>query len=224
MYDVVRQFGVDYIYFDLLFLVLFFTILIITKKYLEIIIFFIGGLAINFLVDWGFWLHSGIREVILPEQFAERVFVFMLWFSLSYGVEYAYIFLMFRQKSNKLLWTLLIFVGWLSVAFFSQQISINDSTIITIRHMSDFRILRIVILFIGYGLLIWFKYPLKKIVYLFIAGFAIHFMMEFSLLVNGIRPGSLLILLENSFVEFNMGVPFFYLLYDRILKNKFIHE
>jgi glucosamine 6-phosphate synthetase-like amidotransferase/phosphosugar isomerase protein len=41
-------------------------------------------------------------------------------------------------------------------------------------------------------------------------------MMEFSLLISGIRPGSLPILLENSLIEFNMGIPFFYLLYDKL--------
>jgi hypothetical protein len=45
-------------------------------------------------------------------------------------------------------------------------------------------------------------------------------MMEFSLLVSGIRPGSFLILIENSLIEFNMGVPFFYLLYDKYLQKK----
>jgi hypothetical protein len=44
-------------------------------------------------------------------------------------------------------------------------------------------------------------------------------MMEFSLLVTGIKPGSFLILLENSLVEFNMGIPVLYLIYDKFLKK-----
>jgi hypothetical protein len=86
--------------------------------------------------------------------------------------------------------------------------------------MSDFRLLRIAIVLIGYSLLFIFKYDWKKILYLFFIGFLIHFMMEFSLLITNIRPGSFWILLENSLFEFNMGVPFLFLIYDKILKRR----
>jgi mannose/fructose/N-acetylgalactosamine-specific phosphotransferase system component IIC len=129
-------------------------------------------------------------------------------------------FLMFEEKTNKVAWTLLVFFGWLLVAFSSQIFSINDATITVIRHMADLRLLRVIIVIVGYSLLVLFKYDWKKIIYLFFVGFLIHFMMEFSLLVSGIRPGSFLILIENSLIEFNMGVPFFYLLYDKYLQKK----
>jgi len=220
MYDVIRNFGVDYIFFDLIFVSLFLFLLIRYKKKIPLLVFLLGGLGINFLVDWGVWLHTGIREISLPSNFLGDVFFFFIWFSLSYGVEYAYVFLMFEKKSNKIGWTAFILFGWLSVAFLSQFFSINDSAITAVRHMGDLRFLRIVLVLIGYSLLFIFKYDWKKIAYLLFIGFVIHFMMEFSLLVSGIRPGSFLILLENSLIEFNMGVPFFYLLYDKILKKR----
>ncbi len=220
MYDVIRIFGIDYIFFDLIFLVVFISLLIRFKKKIPLIALFAGGLLINFVVDWGIWLHTGIRAITLPINFLGGVFVFFIWFSLSYGVEYAYVFLMFEKKSNKILWTLLIFGGWLLVAFLSQLIPINDVLITTIRHMSDFRIWRVLIVLIGYSLLFLLKYDWKKISYLFFIGFLVHFMMEFSLFISGIRPGSFLILLENSLIEFNMCVPFFYLLYDKFFKKK----
>lgn len=179
-------------------------------------------MGINFLVDWGVWLHTGIREITLPSGFFGGAFLFFIWFSLSYGVEYAYVFLMFDKKSNKIAWTLLVFGGWLLVAFLSQLFSIKDSSIMVVRHMFSFRILRVLLVLIGYSLLFIFKYDWKKILYLFFVGFLIHFMMEFSLFVSGIRPGDFLILLENSLVEFNMGVPFFYLIYDKWLKKKIV--
>lgn len=218
-YDVIRSFGTDYIYFDLIFIVIFILLLVKFRKKIPLIAFFIGGLLINFLVDWGIWLHNGIREVSIPPDFIGGILLFFIWFSLSYGVEYAYIFLMFEKKSNKIAWTALIFIGWILVALLSQIISINDTSITTIRHMSSLRFLEVIILIIGYSLLFLMKYNWKKIVYLFFIGFLIHFMMEFSLLITGIRPGSLLILIENSIIEFNMGVPFFYILYDKILKK-----
>jgi hypothetical protein len=144
----------------------------------------------------------------------------MFWFSLSYGVEYAYVLLMFDKKSNKIGWTLLVFFGWLLISFLSQIISINDAAITTLRNMSSLRIVEILILIFGYSLLFILKYSYKRIGYLFLVGFFVHFMMEFSLLISGIRPGSFLILIENSLIEFNMGVPFFYILYDKFLRNK----
>jgi len=220
MYDVIRNFGVDYILFDLIFVAIFLFLLVRYNKKIPLLVFFLGGLGINFLVDWGIWLHTGIREISLPSNFLGGVFLFFIWFSLTYGVEYAYVFLMFEKKSNKLGWTALVLFGWLSVAFLSQFFSINDSAITVVRHMEDLRFLRIILVLIGYSLLFIFKYDWKKIAYLFFVGFAIHFMMEFSLLVNGIRPGSFLILLENSLIEFNMGIPFFYLLYDKFLRKR----
>ncbi len=219
MYDVIRTFGADYILFDVVFLAIFLFLLIKFNKKVPLIAFFVGGLGINLLVDWGIWLHNGVREVALPANW--NMFLFFLWFSLSYGVEYAYVFIMFQKKSNKVGWTALVFGGWLAIAFLSQLLPINNASITTIRHMSSFRFIEIGILIIGYALLFILKYDWKKIAYLFFIGFLIHFMMEFSLFISGIRPGSLLILIENSIVEFNMGVPFFYLLYDKYLKRRF---
>jgi len=221
MYDVIRNFNVDYVYFDLIFLIIFIIALIIAKKKIPLLAFFIGGLGINFLIDWGIWLHQGLREISLPFNFAGATVLFFLWFSLSYGIEYSYVFLMFEEKSYKakLKWTLFIFLGWLIVAFLSQLIPLNDAKIKTIRHMSDLRTLRIAIVLIGYLTLFLLRYDWKKILYLFSIGFLIHFMMESVLLISNIRPGSISILLENSLIEFNMGVPFFYLLYDKLLKK-----
>lgn len=217
MYDVIRNFSGDYILFDVVFMIVFLTLLIRYKKKVPLIAFFVGGLFINFLVDWGIWFHTGIREVSLPLTW--NIPLFFIWFSLSYGIEYAYVFLMFEKKSNKLAWTTIIFIGWILVAFLSQIFTINNAQISLVRHMQDFRIFEVLIFLIGYSLLFIFKYDWKKILYLFFIGFLIHFMMEFSLFITRIRPGSFLILFENSLFEFNMGVPFFYLLYDKFLKK-----
>jgi hypothetical protein len=204
MYNVIRTFGVDYIYFDLIFVSIFLFLLIKYKKIIPLIAFFVGGFCINFLVDWGLWLHTGIRELTIPANFVGGAFLFMLWFSLSYGVEYAYVFLMFQEKAKKyekLAWTLFILIGWLLVGFLSQKLHINDTQIVTLRHMSDFRLLRVALVLFGYGLLVYLKYDWKKIAFLFFVGFMVHFMMELSLLLTSIRPGSLAILIENSLLS-----------------------
>ena len=99
MYDVIRNFGLDYIYFDILFLIVFVFLLIRSKAKIPLMALFAGGLGINFLIDWGIWYHSGLRTIVLPENFLGGAFLFFLWFSISYGVEYAYVFLMFRRKN-----------------------------------------------------------------------------------------------------------------------------
>ena len=226
MYDVVRSFGIDYIFFDIAFLALFIFLLAKSKAKIPIVAIFIGGL-INFLIDWGIWYKlTDIREISISNTFLPflslglKVFVFFVWFSISYGLEYAWVFLMFDKKANKIKWTVILFSGWILVAFLSQLVPLNDANIITIRHMGSLRIWRIVIVLVGYLLLLILGYKWKKIGCLFLIGFAVHFMMEFSLLITGIRPGSSLILLENSLVEFNMGMPIFYLFYDKILKKR----
>jgi hypothetical protein len=230
MYDVIRTFNASYIILDLVFVLAFLLILLLRRKWIPLAAFFIGGLFVNFFVDWGIWYHTGIREIYLPASFLSNIslsiktVLFMLWLSLSYGVEYAYVFLMFEKKSNKYFWTAIVFIGWILIGFLSQYLPLNNDNIQVIRHMSDLRYLRIILVIAGYSLLFIFKYDYKKIGYLFFVGFIIHFMMEFSLLINNIRPGSMWILIENSLVEFNMGIPFFYLLYDKVLKPKSISK
>jgi hypothetical protein len=229
-YDVIRNFGIDYIFFDIAFLMLFIFLLIKSKKKIPLMFLFIGGI-INFLIDWGVWYNlSDIREISVPDNFLPflsfglKVFIFFLWFSISYGLEYAWVFLMFDKNSKKLKWTIILFAGWILVGLLSQLLPLNDAQITTIRHMPDLRIWRVIIVVAGYTLLVLLKYKWKTIAYLFFIGFTIHFMMEFSLLITGIRPGSFSILLENSLIEFNMGIPILYLIYDKLFKKKTINN
>jgi hypothetical protein len=92
MYSVIRNFGVDYILFDLIFVIIFLSLLIKFRKKIPLIAFFAGGLLINFFIDWGIWLHTGIREAFLPFDFFASTILFFIWFSLTYGVEYSYVF------------------------------------------------------------------------------------------------------------------------------------
>ena len=53
-----------------------------------------------------------------------------------------------------------------------------------------------------------------RIGYLFLIGILVHFGMEFTLHISGIRPieGSLSIILFDSLLEFNSGIPVLFLL------------
>ena len=83
--------------------------------------------------------------------------------------------------------------------------------------MKSSRVKQIIIVALGYGALFLLRYGLKKILFLFLVGCGIHFMMEFSLWASGIRPSSLDLLLVNTLVESNMGVPVLYIFWDKVL-------
>jgi hypothetical protein len=127
---------------------------------------------------------------------------------------------MFEKDSNKIFWTALLFGGWLTIALLSQFLPINDEIINPVRRMSSSRLMQIIIVVIGYIILFIMRYDIKKILYLFLVGCGIHFMMEFSLWVSGIRPTGLDTLLINTLIEFNMGIPILYIFWDKVLNRK----
>ncbi len=226
MHTIVREFGIDYIYFDLIFNLIFILLLFKFKKTKPLFAFLFGGIVI-FIIDWGFWLNIfHIRQLTLPDGFlpffsqGPREFIFMLWFSLSYGIMFCWVFIMFEKDSNKILWTVLLFGGWLTIALLSQFLPINDEVINPVRKMSSSRLMQIIIVVIGYIILFIMRYDIKKILYLFLVGCGIHFMMEFSLWISGIRPTGLDTLLANTLIEFNMGIPILYIFWDKVLNRK----
>jgi hypothetical protein len=92
--------------------------------------------------------------------------------------------------------------------------------------MSNARIIQVALVAGGYLLLLLLKYtwrPMKsltlpRMLYLFLVGILVHFGMEITLLASGIRPAEnyVDVLLFNSLLEFNMGVPFLYILWTAI--------
>jgi hypothetical protein len=52
----------------------------------------------------------------------------------------------------------------------------------------------------------------KKILYIFSVGFFVHFSMEVTLLLSGVRVLDFFNLIFNSIIEFNTGTPILYLL------------
>jgi hypothetical protein len=128
-----------------------------------------------------------------------------------------------NKNISRLYWTLFLYVGWIASALMSQKLPIDDRSIDIYREMAGIRPVQISIVVIGYVLLIVMKYSWKSIrhlrwrtlAYLFIVGVLVHFGMEFSLLITGVRPSGNLInvLLFNSLLEFNMGIPFLYMMW-----------
>jgi len=123
-HDVIRIFDLDYIIFDFIFLLIFFTVLIIQKKKTPIFMGIVSG-VIFLVIDGIIWWNMGIRE-IYPSN--TKIYVdFMMDF--SYGVlAFSWVMIMFERKSIKeiLFWTIFLYVGWISIASLSQILPLID--------------------------------------------------------------------------------------------------
>ena len=105
---VTRTFGADFIYFDLVFLVIWITILV-RKRHFSAIRWGIAGWIIYILIDYLLWYRiMGSRHYsgsLYPE-------LFFAWFCFSPGfVQFSYVIVMFEKRSNReiLFWTFLFY-------------------------------------------------------------------------------------------------------------------
>jgi len=222
---VIRIFDVDFMLLDLIFTAIW-TFLLYKKGYIKPLIFGLFGIMINMLVDYGVWYSIlGIRTIGgLP--FWISPFAFFVYFSITYGmVQYSYVQVMFsidnrkqNAKQEMLRWSLFLFGGWLLFGLLSFVLPINDAEINVQRVMTEQRIFQIYGIIAEYALLALLAYKgkfdlsLKKILYIFSVGFFVHFSMELTLLLSGIRILDFFNLIFNSIIEFNTGAPILYLL------------
>lgn len=222
---VIRIFDVDFMLFDLLFTAIWIAALY-KKGYIKPLLFGVFGIMINMLVDYGIWFsYQGIRTVEnLPLWMSP--FAFFVYFSITYGmIEYSYVQVMFSidtEQENSLRemlrWSIFLFGGWLIFGLLSSFIPISDSEVTVQRVMTGQRIYQVYGIIAEYvllGILTHlgkFGLSWKKIMYIFSVGFFVHFSMETTLLLAGIRVLDLFNLIFNSIIEFNTGAPILYLM------------
>ncbi|MEA2071580.1 MAG: hypothetical protein U9O98_09865 [Asgard group archaeon] len=232
MYDnVKRLMDIDFIYLDLI-LVSIWILLLVIRKHFKALLFGVFGFGVVFFTDDVLWFHlKGTRHIDAPIQ----PDLFLLYFSFTYGmIMFSYAPIMFDEKVSpieKVLWSIFMYGGWLTIALLSQYISWNDTAIVISRDMSNSRIGQIIMLSIGYLVLILLKALnwklFKKIPwwyfgYLFLVGIFIHFSMESTLWIANIRPSHWDVLLFNSLVEFNTGIPILYFLWVIISRKDYL--
>lgn len=214
-HDVIRIFDLDYLIFDFIFLLIFLTVLIINKKKIPIYVGFVCGILF-LIIDGIIWWNTGIREI---DPSNTKIYVdFMMDF--SYGLlAFSWVMIMFERNSIKeiLLWTLFLYGGWLLIASLSQILPLIDLEIITIRHMQSLRVVEIATVVCGYLLLIFLRYNYRTILFIFWVGFMLSFMMESYLLFTQIRPSGFELLLYDSFILTNQGIPYLFVIFDKIL-------
>ncbi len=219
---VARTIGIDFIYLDILFIIIWVSFLI-KRKYWTPIKWGLLGWIIYIFVDYVYWyLITQTRHYTGPLD----PFLFFLWFCISPGfVQFSYVIVMFekRNKNELIFWTMLFYIGWTLVSVGSQLLPLNDIIIEVYRDMNvenqrlNELIMVLVNIIIAAALYYKKKLRLEDILYLFLVGTLVEFGLEFTLSVSGIRQEqggwSLITMLVNTLIEFNLGIILMYLLW-----------
>ena len=215
-HDITRNFEFDYLIFDALFLALYVFFLIRTKRYAALKAGLVCG-GLFYLIDGVIWVKTGVREYGLSAPWIKHPTDFMM--DVSYGiVAFSWVWIAFERRGVRdiAIWAAALFSGWLAVPAISRLIPLVDDPVMTVRHMAGQVWLQIVVVLAGYVMLIWLRYDLKTILYVFAVGCLLSFMMEFSLLMTRVRPQSVRVLLYETLVLTNQGVPYFFVIRDKI--------
>jgi hypothetical protein len=139
---------------------------------------------------------------------------------VSYGIiAFSWVWIAFERKGtwDVVFWTALLFAGWLAIPFVSRWVPLIDVPIRTVRHMSSRVWLHIAAVIVGYAALIALGFELRLIAYVFWVGCMLAFMMEFSLLVSGIRSPSFALLAYETLILTNQGIPYLFIIKERLL-------
>ncbi|MFW9924646.1 MAG: hypothetical protein ACFFDW_15295 [Candidatus Thorarchaeota archaeon] len=230
--EVHRIFDIDFIYFDLMLVTIWIVILLVRKRFKQLLIG-LFGYGVTQFTDSVIWYtlrgtrHIGIEgDVIGPH-------LFLTYFSFTYGmIMFSYAVLMYDRKIHwieKALYSALMWCGWLAIGLISQNVAWNDTTIDIYREMAQSRLIQIIAVCVEYLILIiWklvsvykngFPWNLMKTVrwwyigLIFLIGFFIHFSMESTLMIAGIRPLDWSVFFFNSFIEFNTGAPILFIVW-----------
>jgi len=225
-YLVQRELNLLHIVLDSFFLLFIGYLLIRLKKHLALF-FGIAGAIIYFIVDYGiFYLLLGTRVVIGADPL-----LFLLWLSISYGfTNFLWIWLFLDKDKHIIEWSLLIIIGWFSIALISQGFSSELQTIQIQRGTGGYHVYMAIMLLFGYLYVIYKnltskndeKIPILKLLFI---GIIVQLSWESVLLLSGIRPTGFKPLIINSLLETNLGLPYLYFIHKKItsltiLKNQ----
>ena len=149
-------------------------------------------------------------------------FWFLLWLSMSYGfTNMAWIWLLLDRDGNAVEWSALTVMGWITVAFLSQNFGATFPIISIQRGTTTYHGIMALILIAGYLYLIMSNLQMQtagkvNILWLMAIGIGVQFSWEFVLLISNIRPTGFLPLVVNSLIETNLGMPYLYLIHKMV--------
>jgi hypothetical protein len=215
-----RTLNALYIYLDFAWLAIFGAILLWRRKRTAFVAGLIGGL-LYFIVDYGvFYRLLGTRVVRGADTFW-----FLLWLSLSYGfTNIAWIWLLLDRDGHAVEWSLLIILGWVTVALLSQSFGAG-LPVIAIQRGTAYHGVMALIMAAGYGILILRNLRAGpgqgvNLLWLLAIGIGVQLSWELVLLISGIRPPGFAPLVVNSLIETNLGMPYFYLIHQAVERRR----
>ncbi len=218
-----RQFTPLYIWLDIAFLVVLLLLLLWQKKYMTVVVGCVMGI-VYMLVDYGIF-HLLLHSRSISE--GNSLFWVLLWMSMSYGfTNFTWIWLWVSRDEHLFEWSLLILGWWFCCPLITQTFAGEAVPIIIERTTGAYHGYMAVILFVGYlGLILYNMYQTDRarrirIPWLLAIGILVQFGWEAGLLIGGIRSAGfsdigqkLHVLLVNSLLETNLGMPYIYCIY-----------
>jgi hypothetical protein len=99
----------------------------------------------------------------------------------------------------------------------SNLFPIADATIMTVRHMESQVWVQLMVVIAGYGLLVVLGYHWRTILYVLWVGCMLTFMMESALFVSRVRPPNVQVLIYETLILTNQGIPYLLVIRDKIL-------
>ncbi len=232
-----RIFQYDYIYIDLVFLLIWLIFLLWNKKYKALIfgaviapiIYFIDAqIWWNTITDGGLFIREyWIAGLQIPHPLGEYFWLkfgadFMM--TISYALyTFPWIWIMFENVKNTdwqqvRKYTGVFFGFWILIPFLSQIIDIDNTIVKAVRHMDSQTWFWIINVIIGHSLLFALYYRNPIIVgKVFLVGVVGALIMEIPLYLSGIRPSGISFILYESLFLLNQGVPYLFIFWDKII-------
>lgn len=238
VYDVQRFFQYDYIYFDLLFLLIWLVILFWKKEYGALLFASIVSPIIYF-IDAQIWWNNKINGVYIREYWINTIQVphplgdfFWLKFgtdfmmTISYSLfTFAWIWLAFKyvrsQSYRRLMkYTFIWFSFWMIIPILSLVFDANNTLVHSVRHMDSQYGLWLGMTIVSYLILMAIYWKNKQIVFkLFLVGVVAALIMELPLYIFNIREMGVKILFFDAVFMINQSIPLLYIIYDKILRK-----
>ncbi|NWF95217.1 MAG: hypothetical protein HXY34_03660 [Candidatus Thorarchaeota archaeon] len=216
-----RTFDLDFIYFDIGLTAVWMLILWRKNRRLPIV-FGLMGFVVYLIFDYGIWYSLLHTRVFYELPTWLNPFTFLLYFSFTYGmVQFSYVTLILTEQPDRneiIFFSALLYVGWLAIGLASQLIPMDDAQISIARIMTAQRGIQAVAVAVEYLVLLALAQrgkiglTFQRVVFIFAVGVFVHFSMESTLLIVGVRNFSLFDLLFDSLLEFNTGAPVLYIL------------
>jgi hypothetical protein len=241
VYTVQRFFHYDYIYIDVIFLIIWLIILIKNKKN-KALFFGIIIAPIIYLIDAYIWwntqagvsfsVNTYIREywidgIQMPHPLGEYFWLkfgadFMM--TISYALfAFPWLWIVFenlktRNFKNTIKYTSIWFCFWLLVPLLSIILNIDNSLVHAVRHMNSQYLGWIINFIIGFGILIFiYRKNIHLVGKLFLVGVIGSLIMEAPLYLFGIRPMTFSVLIFDAIFMLNQGVPYLFLVFDKVI-------